>query len=87
MVWSPDLIVDEDELDFTITGEVLRKGTTKLSKLRAPLDSCLRPDAPLDEALLLYQATSSRVLLIDGAMMVIGDRELGFVEERGNERG
>jgi hypothetical protein len=30
MVWSLELIVDRDELDFTITGEVLRKGTPKL---------------------------------------------------------
>jgi hypothetical protein len=47
----------------------------------------LRPDAPLDEALFLDQATSSGVLSIDGVMMVTGDKELDFVKERGSERG
>jgi hypothetical protein len=39
MVWSPELIVDGDERDFTNTGEVLRKGTVKFNQLQDPLDA------------------------------------------------
>jgi hypothetical protein len=44
MVWSAMWIVDGDELDFTVPGDDLRKGTTKFAMLRAPLDVYLRPD-------------------------------------------
>jgi hypothetical protein len=70
MVWSVTSIGDEDELDFAITGEVLRKGMIKFDKLRAPLDACLLPDDLRAEALLLDHVpeagvTPSVVFLLD----------------------
>jgi hypothetical protein len=41
-----------DELDFTDSGEVLRKGMTKFIYLRAPLHESLHQDGPLAPALL-----------------------------------
>jgi hypothetical protein len=61
MVWSAVSIGDGDELDFAITGEVLRKGMTKFVQLRAPLDVCLLPDDLCAEAHLLDLAPETGV--------------------------
>jgi hypothetical protein len=61
MVWSMTLIAARVELDFTIIGEVLRKGTMKFVQLRAPLDACFVSDDLRDEALLLDHALEAGV--------------------------
>jgi hypothetical protein len=80
-------MVDGDDHDWRFPGELLRKGSMKLHRFVAPLDDCLYPDAPLDEALLLDHApeaevTSSAVFLIDA-----GDRKWMIVEDSDGLRG
>ena len=74
MVWSATMIAAGVELNFTVTGDVLRKGKPKLTLSRAPLDDCLSPDAPLDEALLHDQTAASGVTPVDGTVVVTGDQ-------------
>ncbi|KAK1645691.1 hypothetical protein QYE76_063496 [Lolium multiflorum] len=50
-VWSATTFAAGVELDSTIAGDVLRKGTFKFALHLASLDDCLHPVAPLDEAL------------------------------------
>jgi hypothetical protein len=44
MVWSATMIAAGVELNFTITGDVLRKGIFKFVSPRPPLDSGLLQD-------------------------------------------
>jgi hypothetical protein len=68
---------------LAISGDVLQKGSMQLRRFLAPLDDCLRPDAPLDEALLLDQATSSGVAPDDGFIFDSGDCEWMNARDRG----
>ncbi|KAK1668697.1 hypothetical protein QYE76_056856 [Lolium multiflorum] len=54
----------------------------KLSRFLAPLDACLHPDAPLDDTLLLDQATSSGVAPVDGFVFNSGDSEWMVARDR-----
>jgi hypothetical protein len=83
-VWSAPAIVDGDGEEFAIPDDLLRKKMMKLSRFLAPLDACLRPDAPLDETLLLDQATSSGVAPVDGFVFNSGDSE--WIVARDRER-
>ena len=74
MVWSPERIVDGDELDFANTGEVLRKGSTKLDRSRAPLDASFLSDGLREEALLLGYTTELGVASIVASLIDTGGR-------------
>jgi hypothetical protein len=86
-VWSAPAIVDGDGEEFAIPDDLLRKKMMKLSRFLAPLDACLRPDAPLDETLLLDQATSSGVAPVDGFVFNSGDSEWIVARDRERLRG
>jgi hypothetical protein len=74
MVWSATMIAAGVELDFIVTGDVLRKGIFKFALNLAPLDDCLYPEALLDDALLHDQAAASGVAPGDGTVVVTGDQ-------------
>jgi hypothetical protein len=46
MAWSAPAMVDGDDGDWRLPGDVLQKGTRKLILHTAPLDAWLLPDAP-----------------------------------------
>ena len=72
--WSPVLIESGGELHFAVPDELLRKGNSKFSSPRPPLDASFLLEALRVVALLLDSLLSSRVLPIDGVVWVAGDR-------------
>jgi hypothetical protein len=74
MAWSATSMAAGVELDFAITDDVLRKGIFKFALHFAPLDDCLHPEAPLDDALLHDQTAASGVTPVDGTVVVTGDQ-------------
>ena len=82
-VWSTTTLAAGVELNLAITDDVLRKGKPKLTLSRSPLDDCLSPDAPLDEALFLDQATSSGVAPVDG--FIFDSDDCGWMNARDRE--
>jgi hypothetical protein len=83
MVWSATMIAAGVELNFTVTGDVLRKGKPKLTLSRAPLDDCLYPDASLDVAHLLDHAPEAEVACTAVFIIDTGDRAWKNTRDRG----
>jgi hypothetical protein len=75
MVWSATSTAAGIELDFTITGDVLRKGIFKFVQLRAPLDACLLPDDLRGKAHLLDHELEAGVACTIVFFLDTGDRE------------
>jgi hypothetical protein len=73
MVWSMESGMVGDGRYAADSGDVLRKGISKLALHRPPLDALLLPDALLDDALLPDQATASGVTPVVGTVVVTGD--------------
>jgi hypothetical protein len=75
MAWSTAMIADGDELDFTITGEVLQKGIFKFALMRLPLDAGLFPDDLHAKAHLLDHTPEAEVAPTAVFLIDAGDRE------------
>ncbi|KAK1612140.1 hypothetical protein QYE76_035813 [Lolium multiflorum] len=87
MAWLATSMTAGVELDFAIADDVLRKGTIKFVLHLAPLDDCLHPDAPLDEALLLDHAPETEVACTAGFIIDAGDSAWKNTRDRGSPRG
>jgi hypothetical protein len=86
MVWSATTIAAGVELDFIVTGDVLRKGIFKFALHLAPLDDCLYPEALLDDALPTSHCTELGVVSSVELVHDTGDSKWIMVRDRGRLR-
>jgi hypothetical protein len=80
-------MVDGDDGDWRSPGELLRKGTSKLSRFLAPLDALLLQCAPGVQALLLDRSIELGVAPSVGFVFDSGDREWMKMRDRDVLRG
>ena len=66
MVWSARALVVGDELNFSIAGEVLQKGSAKFVGLRKIQDDSFLPDDLRRQALPMNHLVDAGVVSIDG---------------------
>jgi hypothetical protein len=79
-------MVDGDDDDWRSPGEPDGKGTVKFVWLRAPLDDCLHPEAPLDDALPTNHCTELGVVSSVELVHDAGDSKRRMVRDRGRLR-
>jgi hypothetical protein len=84
MVWSIAPVVDGDDQEITNSGEVLRKGLSKLGHSLAPLDACFLTDDLHVEAHLLGHLTDAGKSPVAGFLLDAGD---GFQLKLRNREG
>jgi hypothetical protein len=74
MVWSKMSTADGDELNLTITGDVLQNGNFKFASTRPSLYARLLPDDLLDKSHLLNHELDVGVAPIVGFFLDADDR-------------